>query len=71
MPAPRNDAKAGQMYALYQQGYSLAQVARAFSMTRQAVYKMFAKRCYAMRTVEPLPFIVWNEVKYTLNSEGY
>jgi len=71
MPAPRNDAKANAMYTLYQQGHSLAQVAKAFSVTRQGVFKMFAKRGFLMRTIEPLPFIIWNGEKYTPRKDGY
>lgn len=71
MPAHRNDAKADAMYVLYQQGFSLSQVAKAFSVTRQGVYKMFAKRNFTLRTVELLPFIVWNGRKYTRRLNGY
>lgn len=71
MPAPRNDAKANAMYALYQQGHSLSGVAKAFSVTRQGVFKMFVKRGFTMRTIEPLPFIVWNGRKYTRRPNGY
>ncbi len=56
MPAPRKDQKARDMYDLYTQGFSLAQVATAFGVTRQGVHKMFTKRNYAMRTIKPLPF---------------
>ncbi len=71
MPAHRNNEKANAMYALYLDGHSLSQVAKAFSVTRQGVYKMFSKRGFAMRTVEPLPFIVWNGNKYTRRPNGY
>jgi hypothetical protein len=71
MPAPRNDEKANAMYSLYQEGHSLSQVGKAFSTSRQGVFKMFAKRGFAMRTVEPLPFIIWNGMKYTPREHGY
>lgn len=71
MPAHRQDDKANAMYGLYQQGFSLAEVAKAFGLSRQGVYKMFAKRGFAMRTVEPLPFIMWNGQKYTRRQNGY
>ena len=71
MPAHRNDAKANAMYTLYQQGHSLSQVAKAFGVTRQSVFKMFAKRLLPMRTIEPLPFIMWNNQKYTRRKNGY
>lgn len=59
------------MYSLYGQGYSLAQVGRAFGVTRQSVFKMFLQRSLPMRTVEPLPFIMWEGRKYTRRSNGY
>lgn len=59
------------MFDLYQQGFSLAQVAIAFEVTRQSVYKMFTKRGYPMRTIEPLPFRVFEGRKYTLRVNGY
>jgi len=71
MPAHRQDAKADAMYALYQRGHSLAQVARAFAVSRQSVYKMFAQRGLKLRTIQPLPFIVWQGHKYTRRSHGY
>lgn len=71
MPAHRNDAKADAMHALYKDGHSLSQVAKAFGVTRQSVYKMFAKRGFEMRTIEPLPFITWQDQKYTRRTNGY
>lgn len=59
------------MYALYQQGHSLALVAKAFSVTRQTVYRMFSRRGFMLRAAEFLPFIVWNDVKYTRRPNGY
>jgi hypothetical protein len=72
MAAPRNDKKAKAMYNLYCQGYSLAKVARAFGVTRQSVYKMFAKRKYKLRSrPDTLPFVIFNGSKYTLRNTGY
>lgn len=71
MPAKRNDEKADAMAALYAQGYSLSQVAVAFSMSRQGAYKILKLRCVPLRTVEPLRFIVWNERKFTIDHHGY
>jgi len=69
--AHRDDPKAAAMYRLYQTGFSLAQVGRAFSITRQGVFKMFARRGYALRGPRVLPFIVWAGRKYTRRANGY
>jgi len=67
----RQDDRAQSMFDLYQQGHSLAQVGVAFGISRQSVFKMFAKRGYALRTIAPLPFIMWNGNKYTRRTHGY
>jgi hypothetical protein len=71
MPAHRQDAKADEMYQLYNDGFSLAQVGAAFGVTRQCVYKMFAKRGFALREKKPLPFVMWRGRKYTVRQTGY
>jgi hypothetical protein len=72
MGGKRDDVKADAMYALYQDGHSLAQVAAAFGVTRQGVYKMFALRGWECRQrPEPLPFVVFGGNKYTLRNTGY
>ncbi|HUV64222.1 MAG TPA: HNH endonuclease [Sedimentisphaerales bacterium] len=59
------------MYELYRQGFSLAQIGTAFGVSRQTVYKRFARRSYQMRAAEPLPFIMHNGHKYTRRVNGY
>jgi len=59
------------MYVLYQQGFSLAQVGKAFSVSRQAVYDRFHARHLQLRTVQPLPFIMFAGKKYTHRYNGY
>jgi hypothetical protein len=71
MPAHRQDDKADAMYQLYNDGFSLAQVGKAFGVTRQCVYKMFVKREFQLRAKKPLPFIVWHGTKYTARPNGY
>ena len=72
MPAPRKDTKADAMHALYQEGFSLSQVGTAFSVTRQSVHKMFAKRGFVLRQrPKPLPFIELNGLRYTRRRDGY
>lgn len=70
MPAPRNDQRAEEMERLYRSGYSLAQVAKAFGVTRQSVYKMLNRRGAILRGKEPLPFIEFKGQRYTLH-RGY
>lgn len=59
------------MYDLYLRGFSLAQVAEAFGVTRQSVFKMFSRRGFELRAKEPLPFRVFNGRKFTLRANGY
>ena len=72
MPRKRNDDKANLMYDYYSKGYSLEQVGMAFSITRQAVYKMFKKRYFKLREKPvPLDCVIFNGAKYTLRNNGY
>ena len=60
------------MYDLYQQGHSLEQVAAAFGVTRQSVYKRFKVRGWTLRDKpEPLPYVVFQGEKYTIKETGY
>ena len=71
-PDLRQDDKANAMYELYQDGHSLTGVAKAFGITRQGVYKMFKLRGFDLRSrPKPLPFVVFNEHRYTLRNTGY
>lgn len=72
MGAPRNDVKAAAMYDLYQKGYSLAAIAKTFSMTRSGAYNIFKRREWPLRSrPEPLPFVVFAGHRYTLRNTGY
>jgi len=60
------------MYKLYEQGYSVAQVGKAFGVSRQTVHLRFVRRGLCLRPrVRPLPFIVFEGRKYTLRTVGY
>lgn len=64
--------KANEMYDLYKSGYSLAQVAKVYGITRQSVYGLFKYRGWDTRKKpNPLPFIYFNGEKYTLRNNGY
>lgn len=71
MTRKQQDKRAAEMYELYQQGYSLSEVGKAYGVTRQSVYGIFAARGYAMREKKQLPYIVFNGNKYTLTTGGY
>ena len=59
------------MYKLYQQGYSLSQVGKSFCVSRQTVYERFARRKFPLRSIKPLPFIMYKDKKYTHRKNGY
>lgn len=52
VPVPRKDEQARAMYEAYQSGLSLTDVGLRFGVTRQTVWKYFARRGWPMR---PLP----------------
>ncbi|HUV65256.1 MAG TPA: HNH endonuclease [Sedimentisphaerales bacterium] len=61
-----------EMHKLYQDGFSLAQVAKAFGVTRQTVYKRFERRSLPLRdNRKPLPFIFFKGHRYTRRTSGY
>ncbi len=59
------------MYSLYQQGFSLSSVAKAFLVTRQSVYTRFKRAGLVMRSAIPLPFVMFRGMKYTMRENGY
>lgn len=59
------------MYTLYKQGYSLAQVGKAFGITRQAVFIGFNRRGYELCSKKPLPFQTIDGYKFSLRNTGY
>lgn len=71
MAWPRKDEQAAEMYKLYQAGYSLAEVGKAFGITRQSVFSLFQWRGWEMRKKQPLPFMMFNGSKYTIRNTGY
>lgn len=60
------------MYALYETGMSLADVAVEFGITRQSVHDTLRRRGYALRPrPAELPAIHFNGRKYTMRNTGY
>ena len=71
MPWPKNP-DAEKMYALYKQGFSLADVGAGYGKTRQSVHGLFKYRGWATRKKKrPLPFVHFSGCKYTLRNTGY
>src|SRR6266508_516570 len=71
MAQPRKDDQAARMYVLYQDGYSLEQVGRAFGVTRQTVYGTFLRRGWTLRPKAFLPTIEYDGVTYSQDHDGY
>jgi hypothetical protein len=59
------------MYALYQDGYSLAQVGQVWGLTRQSVYDMFKRRGWPLRERKFLPTVTYLGETYTPDPDGY
>lgn len=60
-----------QMYNSYRKGYSLSEVGKMFGITRQAVYSGFKCRRYKLRIKKVLPFLVFDNKKFTRRNNGY
>jgi len=70
MSWPTNQ-KSEEMYEFYNQGFSLAQVARKYGVTRQSVYGLFKYRNWCLREKTELPYTVFEGSKYTMRNNGY
>lgn len=71
MPAPRKDAQAELMYAMYLEGFSLAQVGQSFRMTRQSVFISFQRRGWSLRTRVCKPTITYDGDTFAPDPDGY
>lgn len=60
------------MYARYQAGLSLAQVASEYGVTRQSVYGLFTARGYELRRKPAMgPSVTYGGLSYTVGNVGY
>lgn len=59
------------MYSLYKKGCSLADVASVYGISRQSVYERFKRKNLKMRPLKRKPFIIVDNLKYTINRDGY
>lgn len=66
-----NAARVLAMYALYQEGLSLSQVAELFGVSRQAAYDLFKTRNLPLRSKTFKPTIEFNGRLYSERSHGY
>jgi hypothetical protein len=63
---------AQEKYDLYQQGYSLAQVAEVYGCTRNSIFGLFKTRGWPTRPKrKPKAYVEFNGAKYTLRNHGY
>src|SRR5688500_6774983 len=66
------DVRAAAMFARYELGLSLSQVAAELGCTRQTVYGLFAARGWKLRSRTPARKCVgWNGLRYTMRDSGY
>lgn len=63
--------KTEEMYKLYNEGHSLEVVGKVFGMTRQAVFDRFKSKNLEMRPKNFKPFIIVDDLKFTINRDGY
>lgn len=63
--------KYAEMYELYKSGKSLAEVGKAYGITRQAVYDGFRRRKYILRARNRQPYQIKDGIKFTLRNHGY
>lgn len=59
------------MYEYYKQGLSLAEIGKKFKLTRQSIFSRFKNRGLKLRPLKTKPFIVVNNLKFTINRDGY
>ncbi len=65
--APTEDIK-----NLYQQGYSYAEIADMYGMSRQAVWERMKRANVPARAKKTLPFVMYDGIKFTVHSTtGY
>jgi hypothetical protein len=58
-------------YEQYKKGFSLQEVGNMYSISRQSVYSAFKLRGYELRKKKVLPFIIYDEIKWTPSMYGY
>jgi len=59
------------MYEMYLTGLSLEQVSLNFNISRQSVYDRFKRKGFKLRSKKFKPFIIIDNIKFTVNRDGY
>lgn len=59
------------MYDEYKKGFSLSEIGKMFSITRQSVFSGFKCRKYKLRLKPELPYQFFDGKKFTLRNHGY
>ena len=59
------------MYDLYLKGHSLEEIGKIFNVSRQSVYERFKRNKLELRKKTYKPFIIVDELKFTINKNGY
>lgn len=63
--------KTEKMYEMYKDGFSLEQVGKSFGVSRQSVYDRFKRKCLELRPKKFKPFLLIDNLKFTINRDGY
>ena len=71
MDKRKNDKKANVAMSLYEEGFSLAEIGKKLTTSRQAVYEMLKRRNYTPRKSPPAKAQYFNGRKYTERNHGY
>jgi len=68
----KRNPQMNEMYALYEKGYSLAEVGKVYGKTRQSVWGLFNYNGLETRKQRiPLPYLMFNGIKYSLRNHEY
>lgn len=59
------------MYKMYLSGLSLEKIGKHFGITRQSVYSRFKNNDLKLRPKKTKPFILVDNLKFTINRDGY
>ncbi|MEK0184812.1 HNH endonuclease signature motif containing protein [Microcoleus anatoxicus] len=71
MPVSKNPEIASKYWELYRQGFSFAEVGKAFGVTKQAVWDLLKNHGYELRQKKELPFIEYQGKRYILYRKHY
>ena len=70
-PKRKNNQIVAAMYAMYKTGCSLAEIAKTYRETRQAIYDVFRSRGYPLRTKQLKGLTIIDGYRFTLTKGNY